>query len=173
MECGSSLTACSAHGSTPGQFFCPGAKHSFCCKEHCCHLTSFDGRIIAQKSDFVNRYSRKKEKAGNGKWKVSTRLPVGRCRGRRPRRPMGHCRFAQAIVKMGNAEVWGVAALSERPAQGNSTAGGRWCTTEPPDVSLRGGRRPTWRPEREARGSALGVQSRCIRLNNRKAAANS
>ena len=73
---------------------------------------------------------------------------------------MGHCRFAQAIVKMGNAEVWGVAALSERPAQGNSTAGGRWCTTEPPDVSLRGGRRPTWRPEREARGSALGVQSR-------------
>ena len=30
----------------------------------------------------------------------------------------------------------------------------------PPDLSLRGGRRPTWRPEREARGSALGVQSR-------------
>ena len=29
-----------------------------------------------------------------------------------------------------------------------------------PDLSLRGGRRPTWRPEREARGSALGVQSR-------------
>ena len=28
------------------------------------------------------------------------------------------------------------------------------------DVSLRGGQRPTWRPEREARGSALGVQSR-------------
>ena len=27
-------------------------------------------------------------------------------------------------------------------------------------MSLRGGRRPTWRPEREARGSALGVQSR-------------
>ena len=27
-------------------------------------------------------------------------------------------------------------------------------------LSLRGGRRPTWRPEREARGSALGVQSR-------------
>lgn len=70
MECGSSLTACSAHGSTPGQFFCPGAKHSFCCKEHCCHLTSFDGRIIAQKSDFVNRHYRKREKKqemGNGK----------------------------------------------------------------------------------------------------------
>ena len=30
----------------------------------------------------------------------------------------------------------------------------------PPSLSLRGGRRPTWRPEREARGSALGVQSR-------------
>ena len=30
----------------------------------------------------------------------------------------------------------------------------------PPDLSLRGGQRPTWRPEREARGSALGVQSR-------------
>ena len=28
------------------------------------------------------------------------------------------------------------------------------------DLSLRGGQRPTWRPEREARGSALGVQSR-------------
>ena len=71
---------------------------------------------------------------------------------------MGHCRFAQAIVKMGNAEVWGVAALSERPAQGNSTAGGRWCTTEPPDVSLRGGRRPTWQScsTRLNRGKAIG-----------------
>ena len=29
-----------------------------------------------------------------------------------------------------------------------------------PSLSLRGGRRATWRPEREARGSALGVQSR-------------
>jgi len=29
-----------------------------------------------------------------------------------------------------------------------------------PSLSLRGGRRPTWRPERAARGSALGVQSR-------------
>ena len=70
MECGSSLTACSAHGSTPGKFFCPGAQHSFCCKEHCCYLTSFDGRIIAQKSDFVNRHYRKrgkKQEMGNGK----------------------------------------------------------------------------------------------------------
>ena len=33
-------------------------------------------------------------------------------------------------------------------------------TAPAPELSLRGGRRPTWRPEREARGSALGVQSR-------------
>ena len=38
----------------------------------------------------------------------------------------------------------------------------------PPDLSLRGGRRPTWRPEREARGSALGVQSRSSRLHRGK-----
>ena len=35
-------------------------------------------------------------------------------------------------------------------------------------LSLRGGRRPTWRPEREARGSALGVQSRSTWPDNRK-----
>ena len=52
-----------------------------------------------------------------------------------------------------------VAALSERPVGSNSTAGGHWCTSRSPDVSLRGAKRP-WRPEREARGSALGVQSR-------------
>ena len=46
--------------------------------------------------------------------------------------PATHLQFVQAAVKMENA----------------------------PDLSLRGGRRPTWRPEREARGSALGVQSR-------------
>ena len=39
----------------------------------------------------------------------------------------------------------------------------------PPSLSLRGGQRPTWRPEREARGSALGVQSRSTRLNRGKA----
>ncbi len=37
------------------------------------------------------------------------------------------------------------------------------------ELSLRGGRRPAWRPEREARGSALGVQSRSTRLNRGKA----
>ena len=35
-------------------------------------------------------------------------------------------------------------------------------------LSLRGGQRPTWRPEREARGSALGVQSRSYRLHRGK-----
>ena len=39
----------------------------------------------------------------------------------------------------------------------------------PPDLSLRGGRRPTWRPERAARGSALGVQSRRTRPHRGKA----
>ena len=38
-----------------------------------------------------------------------------------------------------------------------------------PGLSLRGGRRPTWRPERAARGSALGVQSRSTRLDYGKA----
>ena len=47
-------------------------------------------------------------------------------------RPAQCCRSEQAIVKMAPAS----------------------------DLSLRGGRRPTWRPERAARGSALGVQSR-------------
>ena len=46
--------------------------------------------------------------------------------------PAAHLQSVQAAVKMANA----------------------------PDLSLRGGRRPTWRPERAARGSALGVQSR-------------
>ena len=35
-----------------------------------------------------------------------------------------------------------------------------FCGARLPSLSLRGGRRATWRPEREARGSALGVQSR-------------
>ena len=38
-----------------------------------------------------------------------------------------------------------------------------------PELSLRGGRRPTWRPERAARGSALGVQSRRTRPHRGKA----
>ena len=35
----------------------------------------------------------------------------------------------------------------------------RFYGVKAPNLSLRGGQRPTWRPEREARGSALGVQS--------------
>ena len=38
-----------------------------------------------------------------------------------------------------------------------------------PDLSLRRGRRPTWRPERAARGSALGVQPRRTRPHRGKA----
>ena len=34
-----------------------------------------------------------------------------------------------------------VAALSERPVGSNSTAGGHWCTSRSPDVSLRGAKR--------------------------------
>ena len=34
-----------------------------------------------------------------------------------------------------------VAALSERPVGSNSTAGGHWCTSRAPDVSLRGAKR--------------------------------
>ena len=51
-----------------------------------------------------------------------------------------------------------VAALPERHVRDNSTAGGRWCTTEPPDVSLRGGRRLTWQScsTRLNRGKAIG-----------------
>ena len=41
-------------------------------------------------------------------------------------------------------------------------------TVMAPELSLRGGQRPTWRPEREARGSALGVQSRSTRLHRGK-----
>ena len=58
--------------------------------------------------------------------------------------------------------------LFARCRRGDSRARRRTCSPykppskwqTPPDLSLRGGRRPTWRPEREARGSALGVQSR-------------
>ena len=58
--------------------------------------------------------------------------------------PARYRRTVQAIVKMVNA----------------------------PSLSLRGGRRPTWRPEREARGSALGVQSRSTQPDNRVLPAN-
>ena len=52
-----------------------------------------------------------------------------------------HSQPVQAAVKMEKAEIWGVAALSERLAQGYSTAQGHWCTARHPDVSLRGAKR--------------------------------
>ena len=136
MECGSSLTACSAHGSTPGQFFCPGAQHSFCCKEHCCHLTSFDGRIIAQKSDFVNRHYRKREKKqemGNGKLAQGCQSGVV---GEGHALPAQHERLIQTDVKMVLA----------------------------PELSLRGGRRPTWQ-SCAGSGSSCGASSKATVSN--------
>ena len=55
--------------------------------------------------------------------------------------PVLHKRFAQAAVKMVTAPTGPVAALSERPVGSNSTAGGHWCTSRSPDVSLRGAKR--------------------------------
>ena len=52
-----------------------------------------------------------------------------------------------------------VAALRERLA-GWQYLRHKFIGATPPSLSLRGGQRPTRRPEREARGSALGVQSR-------------
>ena len=76
------------------------------------------------------------------RWDDRQRLPRCPlcCRGGQPG-PATHLQFVQAAVKMENA----------------------------PDLSLRGGRRPTWRPERAARGSALGVQSRRTRPHRGKA----
>ena len=48
-----------------------------------------------------------------------------------------HCRFVQAVVER-HAPIASVAALIERPVEGNSTAQGHWCTSRAPDVSLRG-----------------------------------
>ena len=58
-----------------------------------------------------------------------------------------------------HAPIASVAALSERHA-GWQSLRHTFCGVKFSSLSLRGGRRPTWRPEREARGSALGVQSR-------------
>ena len=48
-----------------------------------------------------------------------------------------------------HAPIASVAALSERHA-GWQHVPYFFCGARPPDLSLRGGRRPTWRPEREA-----------------------
>ena len=104
--------------------------------------------------------------------------------------PAAHRRNQQAVVKMveakglslrgGRRPTWqsregtcssykpplkwcvpivSVAALRERHAVWQSLRH-TFCGARLPSLSLRGGRRATWRPEREARGSALGVQSR-------------
>ena len=71
-----------------------------------------------------------------------------------------HSQPVQAAVKMEKAEIWGVAAVTAQPlaalppygcgvpftgsdrlVQGHLTAGGRWCTSRSPDVSLRGAKR--------------------------------
>ena len=54
--------------------------------------------------------------------------------------PALHRRTVQAVDKM-YQPIASVAALSERLVQENSAAGGHWCTTAPPDVSLRGAKR--------------------------------
>ena len=43
-----------------------------------------------------------------------------------------HSQPVQAVVKMEKAEIWGVAALSERLVQDYSTAQVLWCTAVPP-----------------------------------------
>ena len=53
-------------------------------------------------------------------------------------RPGGALSTRTVAVKTENAEVWGVAALSERPVGEHSTAEVLWCTTALPDVSLPG-----------------------------------
>ena len=83
--------------------------------------------------------------------------------------PATYQQEARAIVRTA-APIASAAALTAQPLAacplrvasalqvGNDCS--TFCAASPPSLSLRGGRRPTWRPEREARGSALGVQSR-------------
>ena len=51
-----------------------------------------------------------------------------------------HCQFVQGSDKT-YKPIASVAAVSERPVQGYSTARERWCIAAPPDVSLRGAKR--------------------------------
>ncbi len=101
----------------------------------------------------------------------------------RPRRPHAPCRGGAAAgtppFKMANAPRLVIARAfcahwqSRRPVAANARGAARRsrrCTADAeqvddktviaPRFASRGGRRPTWRPERAARGSALGVQSR-------------
>ena len=78
-----------------------------------------------------------------------------------------HFQFVQGADKT-YRPIASVAALIERHADWQLLRYA-FCGVKLSDLSLRGGQRPTWRPERAARGSALGVQSRSARLNHWKA----
>ena len=77
-----------------------------------------------------------------------------RYNGKRSRRGLQRRSLHKAAAREKN-----VAVLRERHAVWQSLRH-TFCGARLPSLSLRGGRRATWRPEREARGSALGVQSR-------------
>ena len=81
-----------------------------------------------------------------------------RCRGADSRARRCTCSPYRPPLKR-YAPIASVAALSERHA-GWQSLRHTFCGVKFSSLSLRGVRRPTWRPEREARGSALGVQSR-------------
>mgnify|MGYP004706567425 CR=1 FL=1 len=66
-----------------------------------------------------------------------------------------HSQPVQAAVKMGKADIWGVAAVSDRHA-GWQCLRHKFIGAMPSGLSLRGGRRPTW-------------QSRSTRPDHRKA----
>ena len=81
-----------------------------------------------------------------------------RCRGADSRARRCTCSPYRPPLKR-YAPIASVAAFPERHA-GWQSLRHTFCGVKFSSLSLRGGRRPTWRPEREARGSALGVQSR-------------
>ena len=89
-----------------------------------------------------------------------------RCRGADSRARRCTCSPYRPPLKR-YAPIASVAALSERHA-GWQSLRHTFCGVKFSSLSLRGVRRPTWRPEREARGSALGVQSRSTRLHRGK-----
>ena len=91
----------------------------------------------------------------------------GKCRGADSRARLRTSARNRLTIKT-YKPIASVAAVSDRHA------GWQWLRNKfsgamPLNLSLRGGRRPTWRPEREARGSALGVQSRSTRSECGKA----
>ena len=88
-----------------------------------------------------------------------------RCRGADSRARRCTCSPYRPPLKR-YAPIASVAAFPERHA-GWQSLRHTFCGVKFSRLSLRGVRRPTWRPEREARGSALGVQSRSTQPDNR------